>query len=90
MQLMASDRRAEVADAHWLRDMERQSGRVSIHGEAFRDRRNSTDPDVAFPVAWLLRVRSFTVWMMGLSLFGLAAILVLVVTFVQPDWLQGR
>lgn len=39
MQLMASDRRAEVADAHWLSDIEAETGRVRIHGRGFRDRR---------------------------------------------------
>jgi hypothetical protein len=89
MQLMASDRRAEVTDAHWLREIETQTGRLPIHGESFRDRRNATDPDVTFPVRWLLRVRSFNVWMAGLAGFGLAALFVLVVTIARPEWLSG-
>jgi len=90
MQLMASDRRAEVSDARWLSELELERGGTAIHGEAFRDRRNTTDPDVAFPVKPLLRFRSFNVWMSGLALFGAAAIAVLVVTFVQPEWLTGH
>jgi len=79
MHLMASDRRAEVTDAHWLRDIETQTGRLGIHGAAFRDRRDATDPDVKFPVRWLLKARSLNVWMAGLAAFGLAALVVLTV-----------
>jgi hypothetical protein len=73
----------------WLRDIETQTGRLGIHREVFRDRRNATDPDVTFPVRWLLKARSFNVWMAGLAAFGLAALLVLAVTLAQPAWLEA-
>jgi hypothetical protein len=89
MQLMASDRRAEVTDAHWLGELEQRHSRTQVHGVAFRDRRNQMSPDVRFPVGWLLRFRSINVWMVGLALFGVAAIAVLIVTFAAPEWLAG-
>jgi hypothetical protein len=84
---MVSDRRAELSDAPWLSEVERASAKVKVHGTAFRDRRNATDPDVRLPVSWLLRVRSIDVWLAGLALFGVAALVVLAVTIAAPEWL---
>jgi hypothetical protein len=89
MQLMTSDRQAEVADAHWLYDYEMEKFGEAVSGPAFRDRRKATDPDVAFPVKPFLHVRSFTVWMLGLSSFGVVGLLVFVVTIVRPSLLHG-
>lgn len=44
---------------------------------------------MSFPVRWLLKVRSFNVWMAGLAAFGFAALLVLAVTLAQPEWLEA-
>lgn len=80
--LMASHHRAESRDAHWLERFEQQelgAGAWGAHGAAFRSQ-YVADPDAGW-VANLLHLRlMFQVWVVGLGMFGLVAILMIVKT----------
>lgn len=81
--LMARHRQAEISDAHWLEMYEKEHYQNSVvHGPTFRRHRNSTRAG-----GLLARVPAFRVWTVGLSLFGLAALFVLVLTLTGSSWL---
>jgi hypothetical protein len=89
MLLLARHRQADIADAHWLADLETRRHRASkedlvAHGPTWRARREATEIHPLFN--WMKRWRAFIFWEVGLLLFGLAAIAVVVVTFAAP-WL---
>ncbi|MER6612680.1 hypothetical protein [Streptomyces xantholiticus] len=78
--LMARHRQAEITDAHWLADYERRRFGDPVHGPIWAQRRNQT------PTArWLTRYRAFSVWMTGLSVFGIAALTTLALAMFAPD-----
>ncbi|WP_330252953.1 hypothetical protein OG874_44140 [Nocardia sp. NBC_00565] len=82
--LMASHRRAESRDAQWLERFEQQelgAGAWGAHGAAFRSQKIA-DPDAGW-FANLINLRlMFQVWVVGLGMFGLVAILMIVKTVI--------
>src|SRR5690606_25163086 len=89
MLLLARHRQADIADAHWLADLEARRHRATkeellAHGPTWRARRETTEIHPLFN--WMKNWRAFIIWQFGLLLFGLVAIAVIVVTFVAP-WL---
>lgn len=89
--LMKSHRRAELTDAHWLRDLEREEldAPLHIHGEVFRERRSLTSSDAGLLDKWIPNVRGYRTWVLGLTSFGLMALFIIVVTIVDPAALEG-
>lgn len=86
--LMARYRQGELNDAHWLERFEKENGLPVAHGKQFsRDR--AGEP---LQAGWIGRliplVPGFKTWVIGLSLFGLAAILVLTLTWITPSFLM--
>lgn len=86
IELMSRHRQAEIMDARWLEAVEEETfGRddvLVVHGDAYRRRRNST------PSGPLGGLKGYWTWLTGLSLFGLAALFVLVVVAFKPSLLQ--
>ena len=89
VELMSRHRQAELMDAHWLEDRELETwppelgdSTFVVHGVAFRDKRRATTtgPLGQFPGYWT--------WITGLSLFGLAALVVFVATIADAGWLR--
>jgi hypothetical protein len=82
MQLMARHRQAEISDAHWLGDYELAhfGTEMVVHGPAFQQRRNATR--AGGPLAHL---PAFRVWLAGLALFGVGALVVLAVVLFRPS-----
>ncbi|MFE7800354.1 hypothetical protein [Nocardia sp. NPDC057440] len=82
--LMASHYRAESRDAQWLERFEQQelgAGAWGAHGAAFRPQ-YTADPDAGW-LGNLIHLRlMFQVWIVGLALFGLVAILMIVKTLI--------
>lgn len=83
MHLMSRHRQAEHTDAHWLEAYEKTNFGRSWHGRAWAEARNR-EPGSGF----LTRFKGFEVWMGGLSVFGVAAVVVLVLTLAQTDALK--
>jgi hypothetical protein len=89
VQLLTRHRQAEITDAHILQSWEISAEVVTVHGTAWRDRRKEESADAGLfnPLA---DFPGYKTWATGLSLFGLAALAVLLVTWVQPSWLTGQ
>lgn len=88
LQLFARHRQAEVTDAHWLEDYERHHyGSGQAHGVSWQRSRNQIHPDAGLfsPFA---RLPGFKTWSIGLSLFGVTAIAILIVSIFWPQVLQ--
>jgi hypothetical protein len=89
--LMARHRQAEVADAEWMEEFEKrhfgQDG--AVHGASFRARRNSSRLRVGRMERWIPILPAFSTWVVGLSVFGLAAIFVLLLTLIAPETLSA-
>lgn len=89
MILMARHRQADVADGMWLADVEAMRKRpkgMLVHSEPWRERRNDVDIWPHTPINWAKRWAAFKIWEVGLSLFGVAAIGIILVTALWP-WL---
>ena len=88
VQIFTRHRQAEITDAHWLAEFEARSsdGIDIVHGPTWQKRRNreSADAGAFEPLRYL---PGFRTWAWGLSAFGVAAFLTLVVTWVAPQWL---
>ena len=84
--LMGRHRQAELHDAHWLEAFEVRQlhlGASGAQGTAFRATRDMEGLD-AGRIGNLVPLRPmFGYWVLGLALFGLAAIVVMVRTAVQ-------
>lgn len=77
--LMARHRQAEITDAHWLRDYEQANyGDASAHGEAWQARRNTQSVDAGLIGRLVPLLPMFKTWVIGLVLFGAAAIAALI------------
>lgn len=84
VQLLTRHRQAEVTDAHWLRDMEAGlPDAFRAHGPPWAERRNAT-PAYAGIFEPFRRLPGFFTWAIGLSLFGVAAVVTLVIAVVSP------
>jgi hypothetical protein len=89
VQLLTRHRQAEITDAHLLRDME--SGlptMYQVHGPIWQARRNAT-PAYAGIFEPLRRLPGYYLWAVGLSGFGVASFLILVVSIAIPDVFSG-
>ena len=76
--LMARHRQAELTDAHWLADYEAQHFQQSWHGKDFRSARNRQTLDAGWVGRLVPMPAGFKTWVLGLSLFGVAAVVALV------------
>jgi hypothetical protein len=85
--LMGRHRQGELNDAHWLERFEKNEmhlGTHGAHGLAFRDSRAKEQMLAAGRIGNLVPLRPmFGAWVLGLALFGLAAIGVIVRTLLQ-------
>jgi hypothetical protein len=76
LHLLTRHRQAEVTDAHWLAQYEKQHFGVTAHGPEWRDRRNATV--IPGYLGALARIPAFPVWQAALSLFGIVALIAFV------------
>lgn len=88
--LMKSHRKVELADAHSLRDLERAEfePELHIHGEAYRDRRDRTSTEAGRVDSLVPSLRGYRSWIIGLSVFGVVAVLIIAFTIVNPALLM--
>jgi hypothetical protein len=70
--LMCRHRQADVTDAEWLEEYEQARFGETVHGHPWRDRRNKNSAG-----GWPARIRGFPVWIAGMTLIGIAALVVL-------------
>lgn len=88
LQIFTRHRQAEITDAHWLEDYEQRHGiSPGGHGLYWRNLREGTSAGAGV-FSGFARLRGFVTWAVGLSLFGLASVVILVVTLVEPALLQ--
>lgn len=88
LHLFTRHRQAEIADAHWLEEYERRHyGSGQAHGLVWQRARNATDPG-AGRFTPFSRLAGFRTWAVGLTLFGFAAVAILVTTIFWPHLLQ--
>jgi len=86
--LFTRHRQAEITDAHWLEQYEQgRYGSGQAHGLVWQHARNGTDPAIGWFSAFA-RLAGVKTWAIGLSLFGLAALVILVITIFWPSLLQ--
>ena len=76
LHLLIRHRQAEVTDAHWLAQYEKQHFGITAHGPEWRDRRNATV--IPGRLGGLARIPAFPVWQAALSLFGLVGLIAFV------------
>jgi hypothetical protein len=92
LHLMVKHRQAEVADSQWLEAYEKEFPSPAgvpewpMHGPTWAAYRNSIDPQIG-GIGVLARLGGFRTWMWGISGFGIAAIIVLILAIVMPRWL---
>jgi hypothetical protein len=78
IQLMTKHRHHEKLDSLTLEIMEQQHGLLPLHR---RSRERSSGAGLS--ENWFVRTSSFRVWILGLSLFGVAALGIIAVTILQ-------
>lgn len=89
VQLLTRHRQAEITDAHLLRDMEATLPPLyQAHGPGWQARRQAT-PAYAGPFEPLRRLPGYYTWAVGLSGFGVAAAITLVVSIFNPNAFSG-
>jgi hypothetical protein len=92
LHLMVKHRQAEVADSQWLEAYENKfpapvgASKWPMHGRSWADYCNSIDPNIG-RLGGLSKLTGFRIWSWGLSAFGMAAIVVLLLTIFMPGWL---
>jgi len=80
MQLMARLRRLNIICSEWLTEIEVERFGRTLHGtEMHMALKGSSHGG---PLA---RLKSFQVWMVGLGLFGIAGLLILILTISAPS-----
>jgi hypothetical protein len=57
-----------------------------MHGRSWSNYRNSIDPKIGL-FRFFAQSRGFQVWSWGLAKFGVAAVVVLLLTAIRPDLL---
>lgn len=88
--LMARYRQGELNDAHWLEEYEKDQDLPVVHGRQFKDDRDH-EPLAAGRIGRLIPLLpGFKTWTIGLSLFGVAALMVLIITITSPGILAGN
>ncbi|WP_433755094.1 hypothetical protein [Nocardia sp. CA-135398] len=83
--LMASHRLAERKDASWLERFEQQqigAGAWGAHGTVFETQQQNVELDVGWLEKLIPMRQMFTVWVVGLACFGMAAIFMIIRTLV--------
>jgi hypothetical protein len=94
LHLMVKHRQAEVADSQWLEAYENEfRAPVGVpawpmHGPTWAHYRNGIDPNIG-RLGALAKLPGFRIWSWGLSLYGIAAIVVLFLAIVMPGWLKS-
>lgn len=87
--LMARYRQGEISDAHWLERFETDNNLPVAHGRQFK-RQRDTEP---LQAGWIGRsiplLPGFKTWTVGLGLFGVAAVVVMILTWVSPGVFVG-
>jgi len=87
--LMARYRQGELNDAHWLEQYEMDHGLPVVHGKQFKRERD----DEPLAAGWIGRsiplLPGFKTRTIGLSLFGVAAVCVLAITWLAPGVLAA-
>lgn len=85
VQLLTRHRQAEITDAHLLEEMEKGLPDLyRVHGPIWQARRNGT-PAYAGVFEPLRFLPGFLLWALGLSAFGIAALITLMVCIIKPD-----
>lgn len=88
VQLMTKHRQAEISDAHWLQDYEQQYFPDHVvHGPTWRTRRDEQDPEAGI-FSGFKKWPGFKTWAWGLTLFGVAAVFVLLAAVADPGLLS--
>jgi hypothetical protein len=94
LHLMVKHRQAEVADSQWLEAYENEfpapvgAPKWPTHGRSWADYRNSINPHID-RLGGLSKLTGFRIWSWGLSAFGMAAIVVLLLAIFMPGWLRS-
>jgi hypothetical protein len=92
LHLMVKHRQAEVADSQWLEAYENEFPPPAgvpawpMHGATWAAYRNSINPNIG-RLGALAKLPGFRIWSWGLSVFGIAAIVVLILAIFLPTWL---
>jgi disulfide bond formation protein DsbB len=85
-------RQAEVANSQWLEAYEEEfsstvgAPKWPMHGRSWADYRNNIDPDIG-RLGGLSKLTGFRMGSWSLWVFGMAAIVVLVLAILMPGWL---
>lgn len=87
VQIFTRHRQAEITDAHWLEEYKKRHSLPGGHGYYWRQLREQTSAD-AGPFTPLARLRGYQTWAIGLSMFGVASIVVLIISIGWPQLLQ--
>lgn len=92
--LMARHRQAEVVDAHWLEAYELEvlqlEPRWRSHGEVWQAERDKGELYAGRLGTLVPLLPGFKTWVVGLSLFGLAALAVFAITALEPSLLDEQ
>lgn len=82
IQLMTRTRQAEITDAHWLKDLEKELPEAyRIHGPAWRERRNLQSPDAGW-LSFFAGFPGYYTWVIGIALFGFASLSTLALEWI--------
>jgi hypothetical protein len=80
--LMTRHRRLELMDSEWLEAWEQRHGVSAVHGKSYQKAKKAMHHGggvlAAIP-------KTFVIWSVGLSLFGVVAIVVMFVTWFHPQ-----
>lgn len=90
--LMARHRQAALADQKWLEQYDedhRPELVQQVHGQTFAKRRDEQPLEAGWMDAIIPIYPGFRTWVVGLSLFGMAAAAVLLVTLLIPSLLAA-
>jgi len=85
IQLMAKHRWHEQIDACLLAETERQLDLFPAHESRMRAQEWGAYTDLK-PASWLVTLKSSTLWMWGLSFFGLASFLAAALSIISPNF----
>ncbi len=87
--LMARYRQGELSDAHWLEQYEQTHSLPVVHGKQFKRERD----DEPLAAGWIGRaiplLPGFKTWTVGLAMCGVAAVVVLITSYLAPETLAA-
>jgi hypothetical protein len=87
--LMARHRQTELMDSLLLETIERDFFHIDdwkVHGRGFVERRNATQDLRVRGLNWIPLCRQYPVWVVGLMLFGVGAVLIILRTAGAISW----